>query len=52
MEKLIQKTSVSQQVVDYILGCIDRGSGSLPSRWASPGCLCGRLSAPCAPSAF
>lgn len=25
MEKIIQKTSVSQQVVDYILGCIDRG---------------------------
>ena len=25
MEKLIQKTSVSQQVVDYILGCINRG---------------------------
>ena len=25
MDNLIQKTSVSQQVVDYILGCIDRG---------------------------
>ena len=25
MDKIIQKTSVSQQVVDYILGCIDRG---------------------------
>lgn len=25
MDKLIQKSSVSQQVVDYILGCIDRG---------------------------
>lgn len=25
MEVLIQKTSVSQQVVNYILGCIDRG---------------------------
>lgn len=25
MERFIQKTSVSQQVVDYILGCIDRG---------------------------
>ncbi len=25
MATLIQKTSVSQQVVDYILGCIDRG---------------------------
>lgn len=25
MEKIIQKTSVSQQVMDYILGCIDRG---------------------------
>lgn len=25
IETIIQKTSVSQQVVDYILGCIDRG---------------------------
>lgn len=25
MEKIIQKTSASQQVVDYVLGCIDRG---------------------------
>lgn len=25
MDNLIQKTSVSQQVVDYVLGCIDRG---------------------------